>query len=285
MIFCCVYSLLPGLDWIERENFLDVHLTRNRPPPARRRRSGSTQRTSFRRAGQKVSCVSDISYNFEALAEHLPIFFFFSSSPELPSPNPLPQVFQQHSAVGEWPEQLEFQPYSAEEESELGYMDDPYHEETYEDLLTPSFFSLERDALQIVEVMPIIIHTTLVYNTVADAMSGSDLSYKSITILLFICLHHLWSQAGEEHSQMVKCELCNTLTLQFNNHIKRRHPGCGQSAARKGYDSTGSYVDVWFKGECGSNFPFYLLCSSCREKYLAANLNDTNSKNERYHCF
>lgn len=77
MIFRCIYSLLPGLDWIERENFLDVHLTRNRPPPARRRRSGSTQRTSFRRAGQKVSCVSDISYNFEALAEHLPIFFFF----------------------------------------------------------------------------------------------------------------------------------------------------------------------------------------------------------------
>ncbi|XP_013861909.1 probable E3 ubiquitin-protein ligase HERC1 isoform X4 [Austrofundulus limnaeus] len=200
-------SLLPGLDWIERENFLDVHLTRNRPPPARRRRSGPTQRTSFRRA-------------------------------DLPSPNPLPQLFQQHTVVSDWPEQVEFHPFSAEEESELGYMDDPYHEETYEDLLTPSFFSLERDTLQIVE-------------------------------------------AGEEHSQMVKCELCNTFTLQFNNHIKRRHPGCGQSAARKGYDSTGAYVDVWFKGECGSNFPFYLLCSSCREKYLTANSSDPNSKHER----
>ncbi|XP_032396191.1 probable E3 ubiquitin-protein ligase HERC1 isoform X3 [Etheostoma spectabile] len=199
-------SLLPGLDWIERENFLDVHLTRNRPPPARRRRSGPSQRTSFRRA-------------------------------DLPSPNPLPQLYQQHTSVSDWPEQVEFHPFSAEE-SELGYMDDPYNEETYEDLLTPSFFSLERDALQIVEV-------------------------------------------GEEHSQMVKCELCNTFTLQFNNHIKRRHPGCGQSAARKGYDSTGAYVDVWFKGECGSNFPFYLLCSSCREKYLAANLSDSSSKYER----
>ncbi|XP_049908952.1 probable E3 ubiquitin-protein ligase HERC1 isoform X7 [Epinephelus moara] len=206
-------SLLPGLDWIERENFLDVHLTRNRPPPARRRRSGPSQRTSFRRAANII----------------------FS---DLPSPNPLPQLYQQHSSVSDWPEQVEFHPYSAEEESELGYMDDPYHEETYEDLLTPSFFSLERDTLQIVE-------------------------------------------AGEEHSQMVKCELCNTLTLQFNNHIKRRHPGCGQSAARKGYDSTGAYVDVWFKGECGSNFPFYLLCSSCREKYLAANLSDPSSKYER----
>ncbi|XP_037609794.1 probable E3 ubiquitin-protein ligase HERC1 isoform X5 [Sebastes umbrosus] len=205
-------SLLPGLDWIERENFLDVHLTRNRPPPARRRRSGPSQRTSFRRAANTI----------------------FS---DLPSPNPLPQLYQQHTSVSDWPEQVEFHPYSSEE-SELGYMDDPYHEETYEDLLTPSFFSLERDTLQIVE-------------------------------------------AGEEHSQMVKCELCNTLTLQFNNHIKRRHPGCGQSAARKGYDSTGAYVDVWFKGECGSNFPFYLLCSSCREKYLAANLSDPTSKYER----
>ncbi|XP_026152678.1 probable E3 ubiquitin-protein ligase HERC1 isoform X2 [Mastacembelus armatus] len=200
-------SLLPVLDWIERENFLDVHLTRNRPPPARRRRSGPTQRTSFRRA-------------------------------DLPSPNPHPQLYQQHTTVRDWPEQVEFHPYSAEEESELGYMDDPYHEETYEDLLTPSFFNLELDMLQIAET-------------------------------------------EDEHSQMVKCELCNTLTLQFNNHIKRRHPGCGQSAARKGYDSTGAYVDVWFKGECGSNFPFYLLCSSCREKYLAANLSDASSKHER----
>ena len=70
----------------------------------------------------------------------------------MPSPSPLPQLYQQHTLVTDWPEQVEFHPYSAEEESELGYMDDPYHEETYEDLLTPSFFSLERDALQIVEV-------------------------------------------------------------------------------------------------------------------------------------
>lgn len=71
---------------------------------------------------------------------------------DLPSSSPLPQLYPQHTGVGEWPEQVEFHPYSAEEESELGYMDDPYHEESYEDLLTPSFFSLERDTLQIVEV-------------------------------------------------------------------------------------------------------------------------------------
>ncbi|XP_057674688.1 probable E3 ubiquitin-protein ligase HERC1 isoform X1 [Corythoichthys intestinalis] len=203
-------SFTARLDWIERENFLDFHLTRNRPPPARRRRSGPTQRTSFRRPGVPISS-------------------------DLPSPSPIPQLYQQNAT--DWPEYVEFHPFSTEEESELGYMDDVYHEETYEDMLTP-FFSLERDTLHIAE-------------------------------------------SGEEHSPMVKCELCSTLTLQFNNHIKRRHPGCGQSAARKGYDSTGAYVDVWFKGECGSNFPFYLLCTSCREKYLATNSNDPSSRSER----
>uniref|UniRef100_A0A8C7IFA5 HECT-type E3 ubiquitin transferase n=1 Tax=Oncorhynchus kisutch TaxID=8019 RepID=A0A8C7IFA5_ONCKI len=75
----------------------------------------------------------------------------------------------------------------------------------------------------------------------------------------------------DEHQphDMVQCELCNTLTLQFNNHMKRHHPGCGQSAGRRGYRSTGAYVDGWFGGECGSGSPYYLLCSTCREKYLA----------------
>lgn len=71
---------------------------------------------------------------------------------DLPSPNPLPQLYQQNTSVGDWPEQVEFHPYSSEQESDLGYMDDPYHEESYEDLITPSFFSLERDTLHIVEV-------------------------------------------------------------------------------------------------------------------------------------
>ncbi|XP_076014530.1 putative E3 ubiquitin-protein ligase HERC1 isoform X2 [Genypterus blacodes] len=223
-------SLLPGLDWIERENFLDVHLTRNRPPPARRRRSGLGQRTSFRRTGQHHR-ISHLSNTICTGYDHCDQTSLFST--DLPSPNPLPQLYQQDPGACDWPEQMEFHPYSTEEEAELGFMDDSYHEETYEDLL-----SLDRETLQIVE-------------------------------------------AGEERSQMVKCELCDTFTLQFNNHIKRRHPGCGQSAARKGYDSTGAYVDVWFKGECGSNFPFYLLCSSCREKYLAANRGDANSKYDR----
>ncbi|XP_076139905.1 putative E3 ubiquitin-protein ligase HERC1 isoform X8 [Alosa pseudoharengus] len=207
-------SLLAGLDLVERENFLDVHLTRNRPPPARRQRSSLGQRTSFRRA-------------------------------DSPSPNPLPALYRQDVGVAEWPERAETHPFAAEEESELGYMDDSYQEEPFEELLSPEFISSERDTLWMVE-------------------------------------------GGEEHPEpheMVECELCSTLTLQFNNHMKRHHPGCGQSAGRCGYRSNGAYVDGWFGGECGSGSPYYLLCSTCREKYLAANLGDLNSKQDRVLCF
>lgn len=78
--------------------------------------------------------------------------FCLHSLEDLPSPNPLSQLYRQDPGVSDWPEQVEFHPYSVDEESELGYMDDPYQEETYEDLLTPAFCSLERDALQMVEV-------------------------------------------------------------------------------------------------------------------------------------
>ncbi|KAJ7986812.1 hypothetical protein DPEC_G00332260 [Dallia pectoralis] len=205
-------SLLAGLDLVERENFLDVHLTRNRPPPARRQRSNMGHRASFRRA-------------------------------DSPSPNPIPPLYRQDTGVTEWPERAETHPFAAEEESELGYMDDPYHEEPYEELQLREFISSERDTLWMVE-------------------------------------------GGEEHhepNEMVECELCSTLTLQFNNHMKRHHPGCGQSAGRRGYRSTGAYVDGWFGGECGSGSPYYLLCSSCREKYLAANLGEIGSKHDRTH--
>ncbi|CAB1352023.1 unnamed protein product [Coregonus sp. 'balchen'] len=203
-------SLLAGLDQVERENFLDVHLTRNRPPPARRQRSSLGHRTSFRRA-------------------------------DSPSPNPIPPPYRQDPGVSEWPERAETHPFAAEEESELGYMDDPYHEEPYDELQFREFISSERDTLWMVE-------------------------------------------GGEEHHEpheMVECELCSTLTLQFNNHMKRHHPGCGQSAGRRGYRSTGAYVDGWFGGECGSGSPYYLLCSTCREKYLAANLGEIGSKHDR----
>ena len=61
-------------------------------------------------------------------------------------------MYRQDPGGSNWPEQAETHPYAAEEESELGYMDDPYHEEPYEELLTPEFISSERDTLWMVEV-------------------------------------------------------------------------------------------------------------------------------------
>jgi E3 ubiquitin-protein ligase HERC1 len=64
--------------------------------------------------------------------------------------------------------------------------------------------------------------------------------------------------------------------------MKRNHPGCGRSANRQGYRSNGSYVDGWFGGECGSGNPYYLLCGSCREKYLALKTKTKTTNSERY---
>ncbi|XP_066566869.1 probable E3 ubiquitin-protein ligase HERC1 isoform X2 [Amia ocellicauda] len=203
-------SLLAGLDLVERENFLDVHLTRNRPPPARRQRSSLGQRTFFRRA-------------------------------DSPSPNLLPPLFGREQGASDWPERAETHPFPAEEEPELGFMDDTQHEEPYEELLTPEFTNTERDNLWMVE----------------------------------------GREDPSESNEMVECELCDTLTLQFNSHMKCHHPGCGQSAGRRGYRSNGTYVDGWFGGECGSGSPYYLLCSTCREKYLTSKLGETHSNSSR----
>lgn len=73
----------------------------------------------------------------------------------------------------------------------------------------------------------------------------------------------------DDRDEVVVCELCEANVANFNQHMKKSHPGCGRSANRQGYRSNGSYVDGWFGGECGSGNPYYLLCSCCREKYLA----------------
>ncbi|XP_062869323.1 probable E3 ubiquitin-protein ligase HERC1 isoform X2 [Trichomycterus rosablanca] len=73
----------------------------------------------------------------------------------------------------------------------------------------------------------------------------------------------------EEREEVVVCELCEAKVSSFNQHMKKSHPGCGRSANRQGYRSNGSYVDGWFGGECGSGNPYYLLCGTCREKYLS----------------
>ncbi|MGH0120210.1 UNVERIFIED_CONTAM: hypothetical protein FKN15_006371 [Acipenser sinensis] len=52
---------------------------------------------------------------------------------------------------------------------------------------------------------------------------------------------------SEDRDEVVICELCESSVANFNQHMKKNHPGCGRSANRQGYRSNGSYVDGWFE--------------------------------------
>ncbi|XP_015275623.1 PREDICTED: probable E3 ubiquitin-protein ligase HERC1 [Gekko japonicus] len=112
-----------------------------------------------------------------------------------------------------------------------------------------------------------------------EAMFGQDLASENDILGMWIPEHVCESEDREE---VVVCELCESSVVSFNQHMKRNHPGCGRSANRQGYRSNGSYVDGWFGGECGSGNPYYLLCGSCREKYLALKSKSKTSASERY---
>ncbi|KAG8144816.1 hypothetical protein E2320_013235 [Naja naja] len=112
-----------------------------------------------------------------------------------------------------------------------------------------------------------------------EAMFGPDLAGDNDILGMWIPEHVCESEDREE---VVVCELCEASVASFNQHMKRNHPGCGRSANRQGYRSNGSYVDGWFGGECGSGNPYYLLCGSCREKYLALRSKNKASASERY---
>ena len=75
-----------------------------------------------------------------------------------------------------------------------------------------------------------------------------------------------------------KCELCNQYFQHpVTYHMKAEHPGCGQHAGGKGYNSGGHYCGGW-AGNCGDGgvggTSWYLICDKCRNAYLknAANL-------------
>ncbi|KAL7297667.1 hypothetical protein TKK_0009333 [Trichogramma kaykai] len=76
------------------------------------------------------------------------------------------------------------------------------------------------------------------------------------------------------------CELCG---LNFPHpvtyHMKLMHPGCGWHAGGNGYNSGGNYCVGW-AGNCGDGGgggnSWYLLCDTCRDKYMKSR------KNKRY---
>ncbi|KAG9489664.1 hypothetical protein GDO78_005551 [Eleutherodactylus coqui] len=112
-----------------------------------------------------------------------------------------------------------------------------------------------------------------------EAMFGQDLASDNDILGMWIPEHVCET---DEREEVVICELCEASVLSFNQHMKRYHPGCGHSANRQGYRSNGSYVDGWFGGECGSGNPYYLLCGSCREKYLSLKSKRKATASEKY---
>ncbi|XP_048649174.1 probable E3 ubiquitin-protein ligase HERC1 [Marmota marmota marmota] len=119
-----------------------------------------------------------------------------------------------------------------------------------------------------------------------EAMFGQDLTSDNDILGMWIPEVLDWPTwhvcESEDREEVVVCELCECSVVSFNQHMKRNHPGCGRSANRQGYRSNGSYVDGWFGGECGSGNPYYLLCGSCREKYLAQKTKSKTTNSERY---
>uniref|UniRef100_A0A2R9A0S6 HECT-type E3 ubiquitin transferase n=1 Tax=Pan paniscus TaxID=9597 RepID=A0A2R9A0S6_PANPA len=119
-----------------------------------------------------------------------------------------------------------------------------------------------------------------------EAMFGQDLTSDNDILGMWIPEVLDWPTwhvcESEDREEVVVCELCECSVVSFNQHMKRNHPGCGRSANRQGYRSNGSYVDGWFGGECGSGNPYYLLCGTCREKYLALKTKSKSTSSERY---
>ncbi|KAF7271207.1 hypothetical protein GWI33_015889 [Rhynchophorus ferrugineus] len=68
------------------------------------------------------------------------------------------------------------------------------------------------------------------------------------------------------------CELCgDSFPHPVTYHMHQEHPGCGQHAGGKGYNSGGNYCLGW-AGNCGDGgvhgSVWYLLCEQCREKFM-----------------
>jgi RCR-type E3 ubiquitin transferase len=82
---------------------------------------------------------------------------------------------------------------------------------------------------------------------------------------------------GGTTSTTIWCDLCNSdINSQndsnsFTSHLKKSHPGCGESAKGKGYNSNGVYCEGW-AGQCGEEgvgaTSWYLMCESCRDRHM-----------------
>lgn len=81
------------------------------------------------------------------------------------------------------------------------------------------------------------------------------------------------------------CELCgNFYPHPVTYHMRQAHPGCGGHAGGNGYNSGGNYCVGW-AGNCGdgglAGSSWYIICNSCREKYLEIMKRATAKKSTR----
>lgn len=95
---------------------------------------------------------------------------------------------------------------------------------------------------------------------------------------------------GGSSESTVWCELCDVDIVPgshqspyqqnaFTQHLKTSHPGCGESAKGKGYNSNGVYCEGW-AGQCGEEgvgaTSWYLMCEACRDKFMVPNRKTLN---------
>ena len=78
---------------------------------------------------------------------------------------------------------------------------------------------------------------------------------------------------NRESSHSSLCELCgSSYSYPVTHHMRKTHPGCGEHAGGKGYNSSGSFCGGW-AGHCGDgglgSSNWYLICDKCRDKYLS----------------
>ena len=76
------------------------------------------------------------------------------------------------------------------------------------------------------------------------------------------------------------CDICGGyFEPPVTYHMKMAHPGCGNHAGGKGYNSSGQYCGGW-AGNCGDGggggSSWYLICENCRDKHRKK----FNGKNE-----
>jgi len=98
------------------------------------------------------------------------------------------------------------------------------------------------------------------------------------------------TRSNANGSELVKqCELCSIRFSSLLAHMKLEHPGCRQASTTHGYNEQGKY-GIGSRGTCGKSIDspgtiWYLLCTTCRQRYIGEHANDKEIKKHRARSF